>query len=138
MYRAFVGMGQWNLRARPDMLYTVKELSRWLQGAREADYVAAKRMVKYLYGTRDTALQLRPRKGTLHLDNASDSGLGRMPDDEEVILRSNGVVEWCTRELTLQDTRTHCLVVTRSRVLRMHSGSCRGKSLFNPSFLTGV
>ena len=38
-----------------------------------------------------------------------------MPDVEEVTLESHDVVEWCTRELTLQDTRTHCLVVTRSR-----------------------
>ena len=60
-----------------------------------------------------------------------------MPDDEEVLLGSNGVVELRARELTPQDTRTHCLVVTTSRV-RMHSGSCRGQSLFNPSFLTGV
>ena len=42
----------------------VKELSRRLQGPREVDYVAAKRMVKYQHGTRDTVLQLLPRKGT--------------------------------------------------------------------------
>ena len=28
-----------------------------------------------------------------------------MPDDEEVILGSNGVVEWCTRELTVWKTQ---------------------------------
>ena len=39
------------------------------------DYAAAKRMMKYLNGTRDVALELRPRKGPLHLDGALVSSL---------------------------------------------------------------
>ena len=76
------------------------------------------------------ALKLGPRKGTVRLDSASDCDWVGCPTtrDEELLLGSSGgVVEWCTRELTLQDTRTHCLVVTRSRILRMHSGSRIGK-----------
>ena len=42
VYSAIVGKAQWILRARPDLLYAVKELSRQLQGPREVDYVAAK------------------------------------------------------------------------------------------------
>ena len=68
VFRAIVGKAQWILRARPDVLHAIKELSRRLQGPREVDDVAAKRMVKYLYGTRDTALQPRPRKEPLRLD----------------------------------------------------------------------
>ena len=55
VFRAFVDKAQRILRARPDVLCAVKELSRRRQGPREVDYVAAKRMVKYLYGTRDIA-----------------------------------------------------------------------------------
>ena len=73
VFRAIVEKAQWILRARRDVLYAVKELSRRLQGPREVDYVAAKRLVKYLHGTRDTALQLKPRKGTMRLDSASHS-----------------------------------------------------------------
>ena len=65
VFRAIVGKAQWILRARPDVLHAVKELSRMLQGPREVDYEAAKSMVRYLYGTRDMAFQLWPRKGTL-------------------------------------------------------------------------
>ena len=79
VFRAFLGKAQWILRARIDVLYAVKELSRRLPGPREVDNVAAKRMVKYLYGTRDTVLQLMPRKGTLRLDSASDSDWDRCP-----------------------------------------------------------
>ena len=124
VFRAIVGKAQWILRARLDVLYAVKEPSRRLQGPREVDHVAAKRMVKYLHGTRDTGLQLLPRKGTLRTALLTATG----PDaPRRGSLGSHGVVEWCTRELTLQDTVTHCFVVTRSRVLRLHRGSCRGE-----------
>ena len=79
VFRAIVGKAQWIFRARPDVLYAVKEPSRRLQGPREVDYLAAKRMVKYLLGTRATALELRPRKGPLHLDSASDSDWAGCP-----------------------------------------------------------
>ena len=76
VFRAFVDKAQRILRARPDVLYAVKELSRRTHGPREVDHVAAKRMVKYCYGTRDIALELQPRKDPLHLDSASDSECG--------------------------------------------------------------
>ena len=105
VFRAVVGKAQWILRARPDVLYAVKDLSRRLEGPREVDYVAAKRLVKYLYGTRDTALVLRPRKGYTAPVQRFGQRLGRLSHDEEMFLGSNGVVEWCTREFALQDTR---------------------------------
>ena len=89
VFRAIVGKAQWILRARPDVLYAVKEHSRRLQGPLEVDYVAAKRMVKYFYGTRGTVLQLMPCKGS----GQRFGQLGRMPHVEEVILQSHGVVE---------------------------------------------
>ena len=79
VFQAIVGKAQWILRARLDVLYAVKELSRRMQGPREVDHVAAKRMAKYFCGTRDTVLQITPRKGTLRLDSASDSDWARWP-----------------------------------------------------------
>ena len=124
VFRAIVGKEPWILRARPDVLYVVKEPSCWLQGPREVDNVAAKRMVKYLYGTRDTALELRPRKGPLRLDSPSDSDWAGCPTTRK---SSSGAMVWCTREFALPDTTAHGLVVTRSRVLRVHSGGRRSK-----------
>ena len=69
VYRAIVGKAQPILTARPDVLYAVEKLSRRLRGPWEVDYVAVKRMVKYKYGTRDIALELRPRKGPLRPDS---------------------------------------------------------------------
>ena len=76
VFRAIVDKAQWILRARPDVLCAVKELSRRPQGPRDVDYLVAKRMVKYCYDTRDIALELQLRKGPLHLDSASDNECG--------------------------------------------------------------
>ena len=119
-----MGKAQWILRARPDVLCAVKELSGRLQGSREVDYVAAKRLVKYLHGTRDTALQIRPRKGTLRLDSASDSDWAGCPTTRK---SSSGAMVWLSGELVSSLCRTQGLIATRSRILRTHSGSRRGK-----------
>ena len=74
------------------MLYAIKELSRRLQGPREVDYVAATRMVKYLNGTRDTALP-------------------RMSDDEEVI---SGAMVWLNGALVSSLCKTQGLIVLSS------------------------
>ena len=91
VFRAIVGKAQWLLRARPDVLYAVKDLNRILQGLREVGYVAAKRMVKYLHDTRDTVLQLMPRKGTLRLHSASDSDSAGCPTSRK---SSSGAMVW--------------------------------------------
>ena len=63
VFRAIVRKAQWILRAGRDVLYAVKELSRRLQGAREDDHVAAKRMVKYLNGTRGHGVATQATQG---------------------------------------------------------------------------
>ncbi len=78
LFRSIVGKAQWILRTRPDLLYSVKELSRQLCSPREVDMVAAKRMVKYLWHTRDFVMGINPQAAlwqlfTLKLDSASDS-----------------------------------------------------------------
>ena len=103
VFRAFVGKEQWILRAQPDLLCAVKELNRRLQGPREVDYVAAKRMVKHLYGTRDTVLQLTPHEGTLRL--------GWMSDVEEVIL---GSMVWLNGPLASSLCKTQGLIALSS------------------------
>ena len=100
VFRAIVGKAQWVLRARPDVLHAVKELSRRLQRRREVVYVAAKRIVKYLYGTRDIALELRPRRGPLRLDSASEvvQRRGSHPRGAMVCLNSALVSSLCTTQ----------------------------------------
>ena len=111
VFRAIVGKALWILRARPDVLYAVKKLSRRLQGPREVDYVAAKRIVKYLHGTRDTVLQLLPRKGTLRLDSASDSDWDGCPKSRKSSL---GAMVWLSVALVSSLCKTQGLIALSS------------------------
>ena len=80
LYRGIVGRLQWILRVRVDLLYAVKELSRWLQAPREVDSIAAKRVVKYALSTSDYALTLVPTPGqTLVIRGGSDSDWAGCP-----------------------------------------------------------
>ena len=77
IFLSIVGKAQWILRARPDVLYAVKERSRCLSGPREIDFIAAKRLVKYLWHTRDLCMTISPRAGgPLTLESDSDSDWG--------------------------------------------------------------
>ena len=106
VFRAIVGKAQWILRARLDVLYAVKDLSRRLQGPREVDCVAAKRMVKYLCGTRDTVLQLMPRKGTLRLHSVCGCPTSRKS--------SLGTMVWLNGALVSSLCKTQGLIALSS------------------------
>jgi histone deacetylase 1/2 len=58
-YRAVVGKIQFIAPRRPDVLYALKELARRLAGPTEEDYIALKRLVRYLQGTSDYLAQDR-------------------------------------------------------------------------------
>ena len=64
-------------------------------------------MVKYLLGTRDTALQLRPRKRTLRLDSASDSDSARCPTTRK---SSSGAMVWLNDALACSLCKTQGLI----------------------------
>ena len=64
-------------------------------------------MVKYLLGTRDTALQLRPRKRTLRLDSASDSDWARCPTTRK---SSSGAMVWLSGALASSLCKTQGLI----------------------------
>ena len=50
----------WFVPIRPDLNYAVKELSRSLQNPAQHDLVKAKRVLRYLQGTRHYSLTLFP------------------------------------------------------------------------------
>ena len=110
MMGAVHGKAQWILRAGQ----TCCVPSRRSPGGcsdREADHVAAKRLVKYLHGTRDTALELQPRKGTLRLHIASDSDWAGCPTTRK---SSSGALVWLSGALVSSLWRTQGLIALSS------------------------
>ena len=60
VYRRVVGKLQWLSFTRPDISYSTKELARGLHQPTEADWKKAKHLLRYLRGTSNYTLQLRP------------------------------------------------------------------------------
>ena len=52
-YRGTVGKLMWLIPIRPDINYTVKELSRGLQSPTEDDLARARQVLRYLIGTKE-------------------------------------------------------------------------------------
>ena len=109
VFRAIVGKAQWILRARADVLYAVKELSRRLQRPRGVDHVAAKKIVEYLYVTRETVLQL---------DSAFDSDWAGLPTSRK---SSSGAMVWLNGALVSSLCKTQGLIALSSPETEYHA-----------------
>ena len=78
-YRQRVGQLLWLAGARVDILYATKELSRSLAAPTKQAERAAKRVLRYLAGTRDKKMLLAPQmsaSGVLSVDVYTDSDWG--------------------------------------------------------------
>ena len=72
-YRSLVGALLYiSMHTRPDIVYAVSELARHCSMPGEAHWVAAKRVLRYLHGTRDKGLTYRSTQG-MKLMAAADS-----------------------------------------------------------------
>ena len=95
-----------------------------------------KRMVKYLYGTRDTALQLGPRKGTLRLDSAPDSHWAGCPTTKK---SSSEAMVWLSGALVSPLCETQGLVALSSPEAEYYACAVGvAEAKFVPSILTWV
>eukprot|EP00971_Amphidinium_carterae_P201203 3992694-Amphidinium_carterae.1 len=63
-YRTIVGKLLWMCPLRPDIQYATKELTRAIQKPDEHDKQNAKHLLRYLHGTRNYKLHLKPKPPT--------------------------------------------------------------------------
>eukprot|EP00971_Amphidinium_carterae_P154607 3065870-Amphidinium_carterae.1 len=63
-YRTIVGKLLWMCPLRPDIQYATKELTRSIQKPVQHDRQSAKHLLRYVHGTRNYKLHLRPREPT--------------------------------------------------------------------------
>ena len=125
LYRTAVGKLIWLCTVRPDCDFSVKELSRAVQGPAEEDLAKLKYLLRYLKKTANYGLQLQPthtlRKGT----------------DAEICINSCGDADWtgcrATRKSTtgcvvqvLGCTATHCSRTQASVALSSCEAECYG------------
>eukprot|EP00971_Amphidinium_carterae_P229229 4547537-Amphidinium_carterae.1 len=63
-YRTIVGKLLWMCPTRPDIQYATKELTRAVQKPDEHDKQNEKHLLRYLHGTRNYKLHLKPKQPT--------------------------------------------------------------------------
>ena len=68
------------MNTRPDLSYAVSILSRYMQEPRESHWNVAKRVLRYLQGTKDFGLEFKRNKN-FKLVGYSDADFARDVDD---------------------------------------------------------
>jgi hypothetical protein len=122
-----VGSLMWAcLGTRPDIAFSVTTLSRFSKNPGEAHWAAAKRVLRYLKGTKDLYLTFGGRdKGLVGYADAD----GSMAEDRRAItgyafLLNGGAVSWSSK-------RQEIVSLYRERVHRCHL--CRQRSTLAPN-----
>ena len=95
---------------RPDIAFVVNVLGRYLSNPGLPHWQAAKRVMRYLQGTKDYMLTYR-RSDRLELTGYSDSDYGGCPDDFKstsgcIFMLAEGAVSWKSVKQTLTATST--------------------------------
>ena len=95
---------------RPDIAFFVGVLGRYLSDPSQSRWKVAKKVLRYIQGTKDLMLTYR-RTDTLKVDGLSDSDYVACVDDEKstfgyIFMMVKGVVSWKTVKQTLTASST--------------------------------
>ena len=95
---------------RPDIAYAIGVLGRYLSDPGQRHWTAAKRVMRYLQGTKDHMLTYR-RSGDLIVTGYSDSDFAGCPDDHKstsgyIFMMAGGAVSWKSNKQSITATST--------------------------------
>jgi hypothetical protein len=117
LYRGLIGSLQYLIASRPDILFAVSILSRFMHSSRETHFIAAKRILRYIKGIIDLGIFCpRLSERTVELRGYTNSDLGGCVDDSRSISGylfslNSGVFTWSFKE-----ARDNSSIHSRSRV----------------------
>ena len=102
MYKQLVGSLMYMTATRPDLMYVVCLLSRFMSTPTELHLQAAKRVLRYLKGTINLGVFYR-KKGDGELKTYTDSDYAGDLDDQKstsgyVFLLSEGTMSWSSKK----------------------------------------
>ncbi|XP_069145620.1 secreted RxLR effector protein 161-like [Solanum lycopersicum] len=119
LYRKIVGILMYLTVTRPDIMYVVSLISRYMESPTEIHFLAAKRFLRYLQGTKDFGLFYKKGEksnliGFADRDHAGDQ------DDKKctfgyVFVLGTGFVSWSSRKqkiVTLSTTEGEFVAAT--------------------------
>ena len=104
---------------RPDITYAVTALSQYLQNPGRAHWEQAKRVIRYLKGTRDLELKLGPSGG---VEGFTDANWGNDTDDRHsicgyVFTLNGGAISWSSKKqsvVALSSTEAEYIGITHA------------------------
>ena len=119
MYKQLVGSLMYMTATRPDLMYVVCLLSRFMSTPTELHLQAAKRVLRYLKGTINLGVFYR-KKGDGELKTYTDSDYAGDLDDRRstsgyVFLLSEGAMSWSSKKqpvVTLSTTEAEFVAAT--------------------------
>ncbi|KAL4302309.1 hypothetical protein GQ457_10G005790 [Hibiscus cannabinus] len=125
MYKQLVGSLMYMTVTRPDMMYVVCLLSRFMSNPTELHLQAAKRVLRYLKGTVDLGVFYQ-RKSKEELEAYTDSDYVGDVDDKKntsgyVFLLSKGAMSWSSKKQHVVTFST-----TKAEFVAAASCSCQG------------
>ena len=105
-FRSLIGSLLYLTATRPDIMYATSLLSRFMQNPTQIHYGAAKRILRYLQGTKDYGIWYKPTTTKSKLYGYTDSDWAGSVDDMKstsgyVFTLGSGVFSWASKK---QDT----------------------------------
>merc|ERR1711915_262850 len=113
LYRRLVGQTLWLSSVRRDIAYAVKELSKYVHNPTEDDVKRGHHLLRYLVGTQDEKVHLRPNKQDIFtLEAFTDADLGNCRTTRKstsggcLSLNGSIVFTWTKQQDTVADSST--------------------------------
>ncbi|XP_049381189.1 secreted RxLR effector protein 161-like [Solanum stenotomum] len=118
-YKKIVGSLMYLTVTRPDIMYSVSLISRYLENSKETHLLAAKRILRYLQGTNDLGILYRKR-GKSNLIGFTNSNFAGDKDDRKstsgyVFMFGSGAISLCSKKqptITLSTTEAEFMAAT--------------------------
>jgi hypothetical protein len=119
LYKQIVGSLMYLTTTRPDIMYSVSLISRYMENPTELHLLAAKRILRYLQGTRNLGIYYTKGEKS-DLIGFTDSDYAGDQDDRKstsgyVFMLGNGAVSWSSKKqpiVTLSTTEAEFVAAT--------------------------
>ncbi|KAK1415150.1 hypothetical protein QVD17_30922 [Tagetes erecta] len=104
LYRSLAGALQYLTFTRPDITYAVQQICLFMHDPREPHFQFLKRIIRYLKGTANQGLVIRPSK-SVNLTAYSDADWGGCPDSHRstsgyCVFLGDNIVSWSSKRQT--------------------------------------
>lgn len=102
-YREVVGCLQYLTITRPDLAFAVNTVAQFMSTPRSSHMIAVKRILRYLKGTIDFGLTLRPQSLSTRISAYSDADWAGCPDSRRsttgyLIYLGSNLISWCSKK----------------------------------------